>query len=420
MKHVMAKVSKVSITVILSSISIILIALSVRTCLTGGDDSNVEPQETKVNIDTILQNRIDSFVQTVPYVGRLGLMVYDATAREEVYSLNADSLMSPASCMKLLTCVTAIKKFGLSAQHKTRLYISGTTKGDTLRGNITLKTQFDPFFTRDSLYLLTELLPVQGIRKLEGRVVIDMADYDLLSHEAHWTPGDLRTRYLGLPFAGSSRMRKEVIYALARVGISVKPDDVVFGRLDYANSTQVGIITSPMQFSFLKALKNSSNINAEALLYPLGYTKSTKGHFRMNGLHVLRDFVKNELRMDPATSCVIEDGCGLCPHAKLTPRLLCNLLDYAYRNKFIYKELLADLPLSGTDGTLYDRLYKPSVKGRVHAKTGTLTRDGGICTLSGYFTTKAGHLIIFSILNNECPVMDGRWWQDKFLTRIID
>ena len=399
-------------------IFIAIIALTVRTCSSEGDDSVSVPQTT-VTIDSMLQTSIDSFVNKVPYRGKLGLMVYDATARQEVYSYNADEKMSPASCMKLLTCVAALRKFGKSCVHRTRLYTTGEIHDSTLVGDIILKTQFDPLFIRDSLYKLTEALPANGIKRLKGKVVLDMADYEPMNHEAHWTPGDLRTRYLGLPFAGERKLRIETIYALAHIGIAVNSDSVVRGRLNYSSSKLLAEIRTPMHLSIEKAMKNSSNINAEALLYPLGYTKSTKGKFRENGIKVLREFVQQELHMPLAQNCDIDDGCGLCPNDKLTPRLLVNLLDYAYRHKYIFNEIYTDMPLSGTDGTLHDRLNKPNVIGRIKAKTGTLTKNDGISSLSGYYKADDGHLIIFSIINNECPVMDGRWWQDKLLSNML-
>ncbi len=408
---------KVFIPIILFTI---IIALIFKTCGGESDDSSQDVANVpQINIDKKLQQRIDSFVSNTPHIGSLGLMVYDATAKQEVYSYNPDSLMSPASCMKLLTTIAAIKHFGRSAVHKNRLYTSGKMVGDTLVGNITLKVQFDPMFNRDSLYKLTDVLQTKHIKRLKGNVILDMADYEGMDHEEHWTPGDLRTRYLGLPFSGGRKLRNEMIYALARIGIPVRSENIIFGRLDYHASTLIAQINTPMQLSFEKALKNSSNINAESILYPLGYLVSRNGHFRENGVLKLRNFVAQELQMNPRTSCSIEDGCGLCPYDKLTPRLLVTLLEYASKHKYIYNEVYQDLPLAGTDGTLYDRMQHPRVKGKIKAKTGTLTREGGISSLAGYFTASDGHLIIFAIINNECPVMDGRWWQDNLLKRIM-
>lgn len=399
---------------------LLIVALIFNTCGGKGDSpSSSEPKAPEVSIDARLQHRIDSFVQNAPRRGSLGIMFFDATAQKEVYSLNPDSLMSPASCMKLLTSIATLRYFGRSAVHKNRLYTSGKMVGDTLVGDITLKVQFDPTFNRDSLYQLTEALQTRHIKRLKGRVILDMADYDSMNHEEHWTPGDLRSFYLGLPFSGGRKLRTEVLYALARIGIPVRSDDIVYGRLDYHHSTLVAELQSPMRCSIEKALKNSSNIHAESMLYPLGYLISRQGSFRQNGVEKMRQFVAHELHMNPSTSCQIEDGCGLCPNDKLSPRLLVTLLNYAYHHKSIYQVVSEDLPLSGTDGTLYDRLRHAKVMGKIKAKTGTLTRDEGISSLSGYFTTPDNHLIIFSIICNQCPVMDGRWWQDHLLKSIL-
>ena len=47
------------------------------------------------------------------------------------------------------------------------------------------------------------------------------------------------------------------------------------------------------------------------------------------------------------------------------------------------------------DGTLKKRLKNTSAQNNVHAKTGTLN---GVSNLSGYVTTKNGHLVAFSIM----------------------
>ena len=399
---------------------IAMVSYFVATCRSNHGVGK-KPQDStsvQVQIEHDLQHRVDSFVHAVPPVGELGLVVYDATAGKTVYSLNADTPMRPASCMKLLTCIASLRHFGRSADYHTRLYVTGLVVADTLRGNLVLKTQFDPAFNRDSLYRITDTLRVMGIKRIQGKVILDMADYEAMNHEEHWIIGDLRTRYLGLSFTGEQKIRREMLYALARLGIAVPQNDIIRGRVNLSASQKIGEIVTPMSYAIERALKNSSNINAESLLYPLGYIISRQGAFRSNGILALTRFVETELHL-PTTAYSIHDGCGLCPEDRLTPRLLARLLLYASQHKYIYKEVVSGLPLSGTDGTLHDRLRKPNVLGKVRAKTGTLTREGGISTLSGYFYSRQGHLIIFVIMNNNCPVMDGRWWQDKFLTKVL-
>ena len=64
-----------------------------------------------------------------------------------------------------------------------------------------------------------------------------------------------------------------------------------------------------------------------------------------------------------------------------------------------YSDLFRDsLAVSGTDGTLKNRLDTRSMRGLVQAKTGSLK---GVATMSGYMTTKSGRNLIFSIFVNN-------------------
>lgn len=402
---------------------------SLKNCKGKKEAPEVENVKPSPPIDKVLQHRIDSFVNATPYVGEMGMLVYDITAGQELFSYNSDALMRPASCMKLLTCITSLRRLGTTATHKTRLYISGHMEADTLVGNIILKMQFDPFFNRDSLYHLVsslniptpkgnDTIAVPRFTHLKGKVIIDMNNHQPMDHEMHWIPGDLKTRYLGLAYTGYGKLATEMMYALsAKAGIRVPRDSIVPGSFNPRKASLVGCITTPLHNSIERALRVSSNINAESMLYPLGYLVDRKANYRANGIEVLKRFISDELHQDPAVVSVIHDGCGLCPDDKLSPRLLVSLLIYATQHPYIYNILKQDLPHSGVDGTLIDRLYKPHVKGRIWAKTGTLTREGGISTLAGYFNGDDGHLIAFAIMNNKCPVLDGRWWQDKIAER---
>lgn len=386
--------------------------------------SNNETQEETVPstppIDQALQQRIDSFVTTVQPIGDAGVLVYDLTADQEIYSLCSDSLMQPASCMKLFTTVAALRIFGPHALHKTELYTTGNIKGDTLQGNIILKVHFDPYFHSDSLSQLLSYLPKQ-IKHLNGNVVIDMNNPLPMQHEEHWTPGDLRTRYLSLSFTGYNKLAKLLPYIMSKTtGVNITAKDIVSGTFNPKKAQLCGTIHTPLAASVERALKVSSNINAECLLYPLGYRLNPHGNYRQGGIDVLRQFINTELLQpdeDPMRCSVLHDGCGLCPESRVTPALIVSLLKYSWQRPYIYKTIINYLPHSGVNGTLHDRLRKPHLIGRVVAKTGTLTRDGGISTLAGYFKGDDGHTIAFAIMNNRCPVLDGRWWQDKLIEK---
>ena len=115
------------------------VLLHVRSC---GEDlfHKTDITEKLPPIDDSLRIRIDTFLYNNFPQGSIGIELYDITADKEVYSYNKDSLMIPASCMKLLTCVTALRYIGAEKRIHNRLYTSGYIMGDTLNGNVILKT----------------------------------------------------------------------------------------------------------------------------------------------------------------------------------------------------------------------------------------------------------------------------------------
>jgi D-alanyl-D-alanine carboxypeptidase/D-alanyl-D-alanine-endopeptidase (penicillin-binding protein 4) len=62
------------------------------------------------------------------------------------------------------------------------------------------------------------------------------------------------------------------------------------------------------------------------------------------------------------------------------------------------ENFLSILPVGGQDGTLTTRFAEPSIVGRIHAKTGSLTH---VSALSGYAQRQQGDWIAFSILVNN-------------------
>ena len=57
--------------------------------------------------------------------------------------------------------------------------------------------------------------------------------------------------------------------------------------------------------------------------------------------------------------------------------------------------------MSGIDGTLAHRLSADDVKGKIHAKTGSVEH---VNTLSGYMDLPSGKRLVFSIMTNNHPL----------------
>jgi D-alanyl-D-alanine carboxypeptidase/D-alanyl-D-alanine-endopeptidase (penicillin-binding protein 4) len=140
--------------------------------------------------------------------------------------------------------------------------------------------------------------------------------------------------------------------------------------------------------------KRSQNLHAEMLLRTLGAEFKGAGTNEA-GLEVVKEFLV-EAGIE-SERIRLNDGCGLSRENLITPRFQTSLLQFLSKRPY-YDLFLNTLAISGTDGTLRNRLSANEVKGSIHAKTGTLN---GVTTLSGYITTKSGRNLVFSIFANR-------------------
>ncbi len=140
--------------------------------------------------------------------------------------------------------------------------------------------------------------------------------------------------------------------------------------------------------------KVSQNLHAELYLRLLGRMEGGDGSVAQ-GARVVREFLI-EAGVDPE-DFVFYDGSGLSPQDLITPRAFTRLLVYAAHQSW-GAEFRACLPVGGVDGTLLGRFTQGPLKGRVFAKTGTIS---GVNTLSGYLVSASGRTVVFSILCND-------------------
>ena len=78
------------------------------------------------------------------------------------------------------------------------------------------------------------------------------------------------------------------------------------------------------------------------------------------------------------------------------------------------------LSISGVDGTLRRELNDSKLRGKIHAKTGTLSHPYGISSLAGYCDGGNGHTLAFSIVNTEMSVLDARVLQDRLCRNLVE
>lgn len=153
-------------------------------------------------------------------------------------------------------------------------------------------------------------------------------------------------------------------------------------------------MSPPLSESVELTNKISQNLHAEIYLRTVGREKLGLASTAA-GLKVERGFLLSA--GVPDGDVVLSDGSGLARDDLVTPRAMVDLLRFAARAPWA-KDYLRSLPVSGSDGTLDDRMRNSPAKGLIQAKTGATER---VHALSGYATTIRGEYLVFSIFCNN-------------------
>lgn len=167
---------------------------------------------------------------------------------------------------------------------------------------------------------------------------------------------------------------------------------------------------TPIEEVLQSIMKESDNLNAEAVLCRLGAQATQKKRIAAaDGLKEIASLL-GQLGYSSA-DYKLADGCGLSNYNYLTPSILVDLLKFAHSKPQIYSKLYDALPIAGVDGTLRNRMKGGKAYKNVRAKTGSFT---AINSLAGYMTLKNGHEVAFAIMNqNILSAAQARAFQDS-------
>jgi D-alanyl-D-alanine carboxypeptidase/D-alanyl-D-alanine-endopeptidase (penicillin-binding protein 4) len=141
--------------------------------------------------------------------------------------------------------------------------------------------------------------------------------------------------------------------------------------------------------------KYSNNFVAEQLVKSIGAHAVGPPGTTAAGTAVLTDYLR-EAGGDSA-SCRVVDGSGFSRENRLSPRSIVAVIRRVLSDFATSYEYVSSLSVSGTDGTLGDRMGYPGLQGTVRAKTGLLD---GVTAISGIMQTSSGEEVLFSIIVN--------------------
>jgi D-alanyl-D-alanine carboxypeptidase/D-alanyl-D-alanine-endopeptidase (penicillin-binding protein 4) len=190
--------------------------------------------------------------------------------------------------------------------------------------------------------------------------------------------------------------------ALSDRGIKIDGGVVRTPDVDITEQQRLASLSSPtLGEIFPHFFKPSQNQIGEILLHTLGLEKEHLGTADAG-----RRVVERQLLAFGADSdgFVVRDGSGLSRHDYVTPETIVRVLD-AMRQRDDFKIFYDAMPIGGVDGTIANRMKGTPAQGNVRAKTGTVDRSHA---LSGYVTTKDGHMLLFSFQCNNYTVSNAQ------------
>ncbi len=390
-----------------------------------------------------------------------GLAVYDLQADKMVFNYNADKGFIPASNTKLLTYFTALQMLGDSIPAmeycivNDSIYFTGTGDPTWFYGTFDHSKSID--LLTDSSMVLNYVERPMADRKFGPGWSWDDYTYDYSVEKSSFPIYGNRVSLYKSAGDKKVEIHPKSMEILVNVRDTMEIDGYKADRREISNDfelmfrsdsleveTAVPFIYSdelfinlladtlnrsiqiaanfpdcrrrrtydtPRDSVLTKILMDSDNFLSEQLLLVIS---STLGD-TLNSHRVIEFMVKNQFS-DIADNITWVDGSGLSRYNLLTPTSVISVLKKIYLAQ-PREKIFTMLPESGYTGSL--KRSFTHLKGKIHAKTGSMT---GVYNLSGFLVTDSGKTLAFSFMNNNFKVPSSliREEMEKVLSAFMD
>ncbi|MDT5269975.1 MAG: hypothetical protein QOH49_2161 [Acidobacteriota bacterium] len=353
-------------------------------------------------------------VEEQPTFSHQGVLV-EKLSGEMVRADAADQAYNPASAVKLVTALAALRTFGAKHRFATAIWITGNfdkTMG-TVNGDLIVSGR-DPSFHDEHAVAVARELNQLGVKTITGDLIVaprftmNFSASSQRSGERLYDTLDAARR----PAAATRAWYDSRVAARDAEALKTTPSVAVMGAV-YVDAVPKGARSisthySPPLADVLKVLLcYSNNFMAERLGDQLG---GAPGLMRLLSNDL--GFKAGEFRLASAS------GLGT---NRMTPRQMMKvyraILDELHKTNLKAADIL---PVAGVDpGTLMKRYADSPGRGSVIAKTGTLPRtDGGASALVGQLRTRNNDTLLFVILDQRGSVVRFRQWQDALVAEL--
>lgn len=390
------------------------------------NDTSAIAVDTVVSIrhtqDSAMQARLNRFV-TSPCrldTSDIALCVWNLNTDAPVMQWHAEELMVPASSLKLLTVISALKRLGAEHCYTERVMITGNVHNGVLHGDAILQVDDNPMVENLDEYI--RVIRNKGIRKIDGHMIINVMRADTLT--AHHTASAWDMPYHKIPvlLKGAPRIAQEVRSLMRQMGIESEKPLVEHGLKVYPVSHTLYTKSTPLTEVIAPMLIHSCNVKADALHYHTSHYADRYADIVGKGEDELDVFLRENLNYD-TSRLTLNDGSGLSPKNMVDANFLVALLRYAWREpeimSVLINEALATPGHSERRGSLSSRMRDPIYEKRIFCKTGTLVSIGA-SSLSGYAHSRHGDWYAFVVINRDSPVGESRLYQDMLCKVLVE
>lgn len=173
-------------------------------------------------------------------------------------------------------------------------------------------------------------------------------------------------------------------------------------KVNYKKKEAILKISSPSLKQIVKrANLESNNLYCESILKNLGAEKGSSGKSSV-GLFVIRKYLR-KLGIN-ASSLHMEDGSGLSARNNVNSLTLAKFLQ-KYTQRHSVEKVKSLLAIGGGSGTMAGMFRKSPARGRVFAKSGSMSR---VLSYTGLIKNKRGRWVSFSIIVNGFDVKPSK------------
>lgn len=132
--------------------------------------------------------------------GSYSILVENLTRSTSTVRINTDTAMQPASTIKTLTTLVALHHLGPDYHWPTEAYALGPVDDEeTLNGDLLIRGQGDPFLVEERVRALLKTLRQQGIRHINGNLVLDTSAFSPALWQGESLDGQAGRAYNVLP-----------------------------------------------------------------------------------------------------------------------------------------------------------------------------------------------------------------------------